>query len=302
MIHHANPKVTVLLAAYNGMKWVDDQVKTILSQRDVDINLVVSVDKSSDGTEDYFLSLAKKDKRVTLLPLGDKFGGAGANFYRLIRDSNFDTADYIAFADQDDLWNLDKLKFSIDTLSEKKCSAFSSNVVAFWEDGSECLINKSQPQRKWDFWFESAGPGCTYVLSNQLANDLKAFCVNNYSELNKFLLHDWFIYAFTRINGYKWFISPESTMYYRQHENNQVGTNNNLKAYLKRIAQLKSGSFRSQVVLLQTLLMKIGGGRKPVVPAKGYCSSLALLSYINAFRRRLRDRLALAFFILLGIF
>ena len=298
---NVKPRVTVLLAAYNGMSWVEEQVKTILAQQGVDVSLVVSVDKSSDGTEDYFMRLAQEDQRVNLLPIGLHFGGAGPNFYRLLRDTDFQSSDYVSFADQDDLWDLDKLRFSIDSLEQHNCSAFSSNVTAFWEDGSTCLIDKAQPQRKWDYWFESAGPGCTFVLNKSLASDVKNFCIERTSELNKFLLHDWFIYAFARMNGHKWVISPESTMQYRQHKNNQVGTNNNLAAYIKRINQLKSGSFRLQVVLLQNLLSGSVDG-KPKVPVNGYLSSLKLLCNSGQFRRRFRDRVALQIFIILNLF
>jgi len=299
-MNHVKPKVTVLLAAYNGMEWLDEQVQTILSQLHVDINLVVSIDKSNDGTENYFKNLAKQDPRVFVLPTGFRYGGAGSNFYRLLRDTDFLSSDYISFADQDDLWNLDKLKFSIERIEETNSSAFSSNVTAFWNDGSTYLINKSQKQREWDYWFESAGPGCTFVLSKELAIDLKKFCLEYSCELNEFLLHDWFVYAFARVNGYKWHISPKSTMQYRQHENNQVGANNNLKAYIKRIAQLREGSYRSQIVILQRLLAHNNSILK--IPEKGYFSTLRLLFVSCHFRRRLRDRIALQVFIILNLF
>jgi len=299
---HLNPRVTVLLAAYNGMKWVDQQVKTILSQKGVNVSLVVSVDKSSDGTEEYFSRLAKDDRRVILLKTGLHFGGAGANFYRLIRDSNFLKSDYVAFSDQDDLWNLDKLETSIQTLLQTNSSAFSSNVNAFWEDGRTCLVHKAQPQRSLDYWFESAGPGCTFVLNRKLALDLQKFCTLNFSKVNSFKLHDWFTYAYARVNDYKWHISPEVTMDYRQHDSNQVGTNNNLKAYFKRFRQVRSHDYREQVLLLQDILNSNSRSFFPNITKSGYLSSLKLLTNLHQLRRRSRDRYALLFFIILGIF
>lgn len=294
------PKVMVLLAAYNGMKWLDEQVDSILTQRDVDVKLVVSIDKSIDGTEEYIRSLSEKDNRVVLLQTGSRFGGAGPNFYRLICEADLSGVDYVSFADQDDVWHQDKLITSVESILNEGVSAFSSNVMAFWSDGRKELIDKAQDQRKWDFWFESAGPGCTFVLDITLFRSLQNFCVKNIKEILSFDLHDWFIYAFARVNGYRWFISPESTMEYRQHSGNQVGTNNNIRAYLKRIELVKKGHFRNQVYILQHLL----GLRKsdPKVYKTGYFSNLLLFFKVFQLRRRTRDRIFLAVFILFGLF
>jgi len=57
-------KVLVLLATYNGIKWIDQQVQSIVKQVNVDIDLVVSDDFSSDGTENYL----KNSPYIKLLP------------------------------------------------------------------------------------------------------------------------------------------------------------------------------------------------------------------------------------------
>ena len=56
-------------------------------------------------------------------------------------------------------WFKDKLIRAVSAIEENNCNAYSSNVTAFWPDGKEALIDKAQPLRKWDYFFEAAGPG-----------------------------------------------------------------------------------------------------------------------------------------------
>ena len=57
-------KVAILLAAYNGMKYLDKQVSSILDQQNTDITLYINIDKSEDGTEEHIGKLADKNKNI----------------------------------------------------------------------------------------------------------------------------------------------------------------------------------------------------------------------------------------------
>lgn len=158
-------KLLILLATYNGELWIQTQLDSIFSQSNIDISVVVSDDMSSDSTKQIIKDNFSLNDLILLEDAG-KFGSAGQNFFRLIHDVDFSNYEYIAFADQDDIWNEDKLSVAVNRLIETGADAYSSNVIAFWEDGREQLIDKAQPQREWDFLFQSAGPGCTYVCIN----------------------------------------------------------------------------------------------------------------------------------------
>ncbi len=97
----------------------------------VEVTLFISVDISIDGTENLVNRLALHDKRLVILPHGKKFGGAGLNFFRLISDVDFGCFDYIAFADQDDIWFDDKLSSAVRVITDESTDAYSSNVIAF---------------------------------------------------------------------------------------------------------------------------------------------------------------------------
>lgn len=294
-------KVLILVAAYNGERWLVEQMDSILNQVGVDIFVVISVDVSTDNTLELCSKYADLYSNVIILPYGESFGGAGRNFYRLVRDCDFAGFDYIAFSDQDDVWHKDKLLGAIEKIQLYDC--YSSNVTAFWEDGREALIDKAQPQQRWDYLFEAAGPGCTYVFKREFGLVFQVWLKRHYEIIsNKVSLHDWLIYALARHNGYSWYIDPNPSMRYRQHQNNQVGTNNNLSAAKKRFRLIKEKWFRNQVVTIASLLEL---GDAPIVKnglMNGYMGNLYLLINVNKLRRRSRDKLALAFVLLLNVF
>ncbi|WP_256576898.1 MULTISPECIES: glycosyltransferase [unclassified Pseudomonas] len=250
------PRIAVLLAAYNGMKWIEAQVRSIQDQVGVDVTIFVSVDPSSDGTEAWVKALSENSTNVVLLPSVGRFGGAGKNFYRLIRDVDFCDFDYVAFSDQDDIWLSDKLKRATHFLQNGACDAYSGSVTAFWPSGKSCLLDKSQPQVAWDYLFEAAGPGCTYVFRLHLAHQIKNALIANWELIQSITLHDWFCYGFARANGYKWFIDSQSCVLYRQHLQNQVGANVGLKPLISRYRTIKSGWWFSQVLLIIQVLNK----------------------------------------------
>lgn len=289
-----NPRLGVLLAAYNGSKWLSQQILSILDQRVVNVTLFISVDVSDDGTEALVDEIAKNDSRVIVLPHGSKFGGAARNFFRLLHEVDLRTFDYIAFSDQDDIWLPEKLQRACSVLVKSKSDAYSSSVLAFWPSGKKKFVCKSQNQKKFDFLFEAAGPGCTYVLSRKLAEHIQSrlnFCWEKVQDIG---LHDWFIYAFARANGYRWEIDSYSGILYRQHENNQVGINSGMRAFKKRAQKVLSGWALNQAALIADIA---GIGNEPFVRSWRDNRRVGLIWLFLHFydcRRRWRDKLFFA--------
>ncbi|WP_237149784.1 glycosyltransferase [Metapseudomonas otitidis] len=288
------PRFAILLAAYNGMRWLPEQLDSILSQVGVDVTVYVSTDKSNDGTHTWVCDMADTDPRVVPLIYGEVFGGAAKNFFRLLRDVDFERFDYIAFADQDDIWIPDKLDRAHRHIVSRGCDGYSSNVMAFWSDGHRTLVNKSQAQVKWDYHFEAAGPGCTYVMTAALAAALKHCVINHRRRVDEVALHDWFCYAFARARGYRWYIDATPSLLYRQHENNQFGVNSGFKAFQSRVNQVFNGWWLAQVRLISSILET-----KDLILIsrldKSYRMALFGLSLCAwQCRRRLRDKLFFA--------
>jgi rhamnosyltransferase len=287
VLRSIQPKVAVLLAAHNGACWIQDQLNSILSQEGVITQIFVSIDFSTDETFKIVTEIQNHDNRVCNLDYGQVFGGAAKNFYRLIRDVDFSTYDYVAFADQDDIWLPYKLLHSINEIKSRSLCGYSGNVRAFWEDGRTVLIKKSYPQKRYDFIFEAAGPGCTYVFCSDSLMLFKNFMIRNWHSVNKVAFHDWMVYAYFRSFGLTWFIDPLPLMHYRQHSSNQVGANIGISAYKRRFFLFLTGWYRCEIEKIASLL-KLD-------------SPTRLFIFINALecRRRSRDAIILA---LLAIF
>ncbi len=251
----ANPRILILLAAYNGAAYLPEQMASLLAQDGVEIHVLVSLDPSSDGSESLLRAWADADARVRVLPTISPSGGAAQNFFRLLRDADLGNTDYVCFCDQDDIWLPGKLAHAIHALRGSSADAYSSNVVAFWPDGRERLIVKSQPQRRWDHWFESAGPGCTHVFSQKLAQDLQRSVHAHWQPMQGMALHDWFSYAYARANGYRWIIDDSALMRYRQHGGNEVGANVGWRSKWTRAKLLWSGWWLDQSLLLASVLV-----------------------------------------------
>ena len=256
------PRFAVCMAAFNGMAFVADQIHSILAQQEVALQLFINVDRSTDGTEELLAGWAASEPRITLLPLGNHFGSPGRNFYRLLRDVNLMEFDYLSFADQDDLWHPDKLWRAHCLIKKLDAAAYSSNFTAFWPSGKTCLVNKASPQRKWDYVFESAGPGCTYVIQRSLAIPLQDLVRQGDRRLSAIDYHDWLTYAFARSRGCHWVIDPWSSMQYRQHANNQIGVNAGWRSFWLRAMKILSGYGFEQSRLIAEV---VGVSSVPVV-------------------------------------
>lgn len=287
----SRPRIAVLLAAYNGDKWIKEQIDTIMAQKEVEVQVFISVDLSADSTYQLCKQFEEVESRITVLPYGECFGGAAKNFFRLIKDVDFISFDYVSLSDQDDIWFEDKLCSAVNKIKEKNLDAFSSDVIAFWEDGREKLVKKSFPFKKYDFLFESAGPGCTYVFkSNSLAR-FKFFLIENFNLVSQVALHDWMIYAYMRYNKMQWCIDVDSSMLYRQHLNNQIGFNSGFHAYKRRAVLVKKKWYRSEVEKISGLL-NINDVSKKWFRIKNFWQ----------LRRRMRDVFALLVMNLLSIY
>jgi len=287
-------RFAVLLAAFNGKLWIEEQLDSVLKQENVSVTIFISVDLSSDQTLAWCRQTAEIHPNIQVLPSNERFGHAAANFLKMLSILDFSDFDYVALADQDDVWLPEKLARAHKLITFNQADGYSSNVIAFWADGYKRLIEKSQEQVRWDFLFEAAGPGCTYVIRQELACAFQTMLKSRWDDVQKVGLHDWFIYAFARSHGYRWIIDEQAGMLYRQHENNQVGANKGWRALRHRADKVLSGWGLAQSALIAEL---VGLGDDLFVKRWADGSRLGLLwlaAHAWQCRRRFRDKLLFA--------
>ena len=247
--------VAVLLPTFNGSLFVEKQISSILNQKDVHIKLFVYDDNSDDDT---FLKASFHEsvniENINILPLFSSKKSAANSFYRIIAGIKLDPKyQFVAFADQDDIWFPNKIISAINYLRMGHYSGYSSSVLAFWKDGKTKNLKKDGINFKYNALFESAGPGCTYVITREMFDKFRSFLKLNKEVFQKIDFHDWAIYSFATQNGFNWFIDSKSRMLYRQHDSNTFGARFSLKHYLKRLHLIMEGWYFSQVYLFHKL-------------------------------------------------
>lgn len=242
------PRIAILLATYNGEQWLDEQLDTILAQEGVAITVFASDDFSTDATRELLDRRAATDARIVLTHTQRRCGYAASNFFHLIESVPTSEFDFYAFADQDDIWLDGRLKRQVDILKTGTAVAISSNVIAFWPDGRRSVVEKALPQRKYDYLFESPGPGCSFLLSPSAYALVRGELIVPDSVARRARYHDWLIYALVRGCDMPWFIDSEAALLYRQHSSNEVGANHGLKAAWRRLRRITQGSFHGEVI------------------------------------------------------
>lgn len=105
-------KVTVLLATYNGEKFVNEQIDSILKQTYTNWQLLIRDDQSSDATGQIVAAYqaAYPNRIVVINNFGIKLGSA-LNFNALLQEAKHEA--YIMFCDQDDFWIPDKIESTL---------------------------------------------------------------------------------------------------------------------------------------------------------------------------------------------
>jgi rhamnosyltransferase len=247
------------LAAFNGSKWILEQVDSILRQVNVDVNLVISDDGSTDGTRATIAQLTA-DPRVHATCPNAPSRSAAQNFLWLIRSTPADEYDFISFSDQDDVWDEAKLSRGCSALIESGAHGYSSAVVAFWSDGRTKTLVPTQTPTASDFLFESAGQGCTYILDPAFYRSLRTFFVQHGPETKLLHYHDWSIYALARSWKLKWVFDQKPSLRYRQHETNDTGARTSVDGIRTRLARIKNGWYAQQLLTIAKICVEASPG------------------------------------------
>jgi rhamnosyltransferase len=305
----ARPRVLVLLTAYNGSRFIQEQIQSILAQEGVQLRVAVRDDGSSDETRAVITRSSARDSRIRISHTsGGRSGSAAQNLFTLIRENAAREFDYVAFSDQDDLWHHDKIVRACWRLKRDHAVGYSSATIAAWADGRERILRQVPLPTPSDFLFEGAGQGCTFVLRADFYSRVRSF-VSRQPQLTATLhYHDWAVYALARAWGLAWSFDSTPSMRYRQHETNDTGARRSFTGITRRIALLQNGWYRTQISGIADLCAAaaprnatIAAWRLMLSEPPGWGRRLAITRFcMNGGRRRTMDRAIVALAALAG--
>ncbi|MFT7648936.1 MAG: hypothetical protein ACI8Y4_003691 [Candidatus Poriferisodalaceae bacterium] len=213
------PRVTVLMPVFNGQDYLADQIESILRQRDVDVLLQAIDDGSTDDSGQILDHLASEDPRV-VVSTHEANLGLIATIGELLEDVD---GDYFALADQDDLWDLDKLSRSIGALRASGAALVYSDVricdasgqveqASYWNSRKIRPIRGRNPI---PFVFRNPAIGHTIVANRSVAMAAR-------HPPPSLVYHEAWIVAAAMSTGFVDFINAPLGSY-RSHSTNVVG-------------------------------------------------------------------------------
>ena len=227
-------KVQILMSTYNGERYLEQQLDSILKQTYSELELLVRDDGSTDGTMKILKRYAQEHENVTLC--GGENIGVIQSFFELLRMSDED-AEFYGFADQDDDWFPEKIEKAVQMLEERQVKLpllYCSDTYIADEFLQILKKDNKSPRPSWgNALVQNICTGCTAVINKPLRD-----IVRNTKPQN-ILMHDWWLYLTAELYG-EVVYDNHAYIRYRQHGDNVYGAKTSKIAVWKyRLGQLK---------------------------------------------------------------
>ncbi|GLC82445.1 glycosyltransferase family 2 protein [Lacrimispora brassicae] len=231
--------VSVLLASYNGEKYIRDQLESILNQTFSDLSIVISDDLSTDGTPAVIREYEERyPGRIRSLRNSERSGSAQNNFFRLLTSVS---DEYVMLCDQDDVWILDKVEVTLREMKRLEAEWGAEIPLLVHGDLSVtdkmgCILHESMAKyqkiaihdnRFSHYLVENNITGNTVMVNMaflQLLAHIPEECV----------MHDWWLGLLASCFGRISYLDRPLVLY-RQHGDNQVGSKSGKEQYAERI-------------------------------------------------------------------
>lgn len=261
-------KVLILLSTYNGEDYLEELLNSVLNQSSVEVKVLIRDDFSTDGTIDVLTRFKRiSPNQITLIAGKTNLGyKASFNFLMKYAHQHF-SFDYIAFCDQDDVWYSNKLISALDKLvniaANGKPKLYFSNLTVtdrFLNPRNE-FFDRAPSLDFTKRLIENKAVGCTIVFNKWTL--IKYLSVLRGDEEN----HDHLIFLVALIYGQVVY-DKKSHIYYRQHNNNQIGYNSLMSKLKNRLTNFRSINKRpieSRAGYLISALDNIPNGNKYIL-------------------------------------
>lgn len=240
-------KVEILLASYQGKRFIREQIDSILRQNDDRWHLTLSDDGSTDGTAEILDEYARKyPERITRVCSGRRFGNARDHFFWLIGQCG---AAYMITCDQDDVWYPDKVGTMLQALQNAEEGVGAQMPVLVFADQTptdahltplapSLLRYQKQYVGSFDYrslLIQNVVTGCAMGFNRALA-ELAGRCADS----RQVIMHDWWMAVVAARFGQVVCIDKPLSDY-RQHGQNSIGAKDvrSLSYMVRKVAKVR---------------------------------------------------------------
>lgn len=257
-------KMQILMSTYNGSRYIQTQLDSIAAQNIANKELLIRDDGSTDDTVSIIEEYQRRYSWIQLYK-GNNIGVQKSFFYLLQRADA--SADYIAFADQDDEWLPNKLERAIEILERKDhriLLLYCSNTTITNETLQPVRATVTRRVKETGFGnalVQNICTGCTAVINRPLTQILQE---NMPQDIDKVIMHDWWLYLTAACFGEVYY-DQNSYIRYRQHGSNTSGVIASRKKLLdyrmKQLFQPRGEIYRQNEEFLKAYKRKLGEKR-----------------------------------------
>ncbi len=245
-------QIDILMATYNGEKYLREQIESILNQTYKNIRLIISDDCSTDKTREIIKEYEKKDKRI-ISYFQEKNLGYVKNFNFLL--TKVENPIYM-LSDQDDIWLPIKVEHTYNFMQKTNADLVFTDLTVVDEneniinDSFNNLmkltkkINKTIGTYKLAYLYNCV-TGCTIMSKKEKLKDILDIPTNS-----KHIFHDHWIALTNSINGNVKYL-PEPLIKYRQHGDNQVGAKHTIEKF-KTIEEIRNHFINVKLGIFET--------------------------------------------------
>ena len=284
--------IQVLMACYNGEKYLPQQLSSLLTQDDPCFSVLMQDDGSTDATPSLLSDITRQDSRFLLAADQGQHHGAIGNFLSLLGQCE---ADYAALCDQDDLWAADRLSRCRKAMEEAE-ARYGADVPLLIHSDSRVVDGDGHTLQESFFlhqgWNKNAMTlprllvqnnvtGCTLLMNTALRR-----LVVEHGDPRTMHMHDWFIALTAAAFGHVIFVD-EPLISYRQHGVNVVGASQqNLgQRGVKALSQWEKGKRRIALTYTHTRAFRDACGDALPSEARRFIDDYLATEHMGKLRR-----------------
>jgi glycosyltransferase involved in cell wall biosynthesis len=208
-----SPLVSIALCTYNGARFLEQQLDTLINQTYANIEIIAVDDCSTDNTYQILAGYASKYPHLRLYRNETNLGFVN-NFERALDHCK---GDLIAFCDQDDLWDFQKIELQVAAIGSNLMIYHDSELINEQNESLNAkmtdLFNFYRGDEPEAFLFFNCVSGHSMLLKKELLNEARPFKKDTY--------HDWWIaYVATNLGTIDYL--PQCLVKYRQHDDSDT--------------------------------------------------------------------------------